>query len=202
LAVGFCRAAWDLHTHFDIRYAVESAERFADGQLSPYEPLEARRQACREGAVRFHETWSRWAGQNPTEELRWWLLHELALAAADTASTPVPVVGVSQRVIAALDQTRTGDHSISEANRTVREIVRDVTGNPFRPLNADASWLTSDVVALARAIYEERAFDRMPILADALQDAGCEDEQVLNHCRSGGVHVRGCWVVDLVLGKG
>jgi hypothetical protein len=54
---------------------------------------------------------------------------------------------------------------------------------------------------LAEGIYQERAFDRMPILADALQDAGCDNEDVLTHCRQPGEHVRGCWVVDLVLNK-
>ena len=68
-------------------------------------------------------------------------------------------------------------------------------------LAADPAWLTSDVVALARGIYDERTFDRMPILADALQDAGCDSADILNHCRGAGPHVRGCWVVDLVLGK-
>ena len=65
----------------------------------------------------------------------------------------------------------------------------------------DPAWLTSDAVALARGIYDERAFDRMPILADALQDAGCVNDEVLTHCRGEVVHVRGCWVVDLLLGK-
>jgi hypothetical protein len=63
------------------------------------------------------------------------------------------------------------------------------------------SWLTSTVLALATGIYEEKAFDRMPILADALQDAGCDNEEILNHCRQPGVHVKGCWVVDLLLNK-
>jgi hypothetical protein len=65
----------------------------------------------------------------------------------------------------------------------------------------DPNWLTSTVVSLVQAIYDDRAFDRLPILSDALQDAGCENEDILNHCRSGGTHVRGCWVVDLLLGK-
>ena len=80
-------------------------------------------------------------------------------------------------------------------------VLRCIVGNPFRPATLDPSWLTSTVVALARGIYEDRAFDRMTILADALQDAGCDSEDVLNHCRGPGPHVRGCWVVDLVLGK-
>jgi hypothetical protein len=75
---------------------------------------------------------------------------------------------------------------------------------PFRDLAADPSWFTSDVFALARGIYDEKAFDRMPILADALQDAGCTDEEVLRHCRQKPhrwEHVRGCWVIDLLLGQ-
>jgi hypothetical protein len=81
-------------------------------------------------------------------------------------------------------------------------LARDVFGNPFRPVTLDPAWRTSTVVALARSIYDERAFDRLPILADALQDAGCANDDVLEHCRGPGPHVRGCWVVDLVLGKG
>jgi len=80
-------------------------------------------------------------------------------------------------------------------------VLRDLVGNPFRPVTADPSWLTATVDALATAIYDERAFDRLPILADALEDAGCTNADILNHCRQPGEHVRGCWVVDLVLGK-
>ena len=79
--------------------------------------------------------------------------------------------------------------------------LRDVVGNPFRPVAFAPEWLTSDVLALARQMYESRDFGAMPILADALQDAGCDNTDVLNHCRGDGPHVRGCWVVDLVLGK-
>jgi hypothetical protein len=81
------------------------------------------------------------------------------------------------------------------------DLLREVFGNAFRPVRVAPSWLTSDVVSLARGIYEEQAFDRMPILADALQDAGCDSDDILDHCRGPGSHVRGCWVVDRVLGK-
>jgi len=80
-------------------------------------------------------------------------------------------------------------------------LLRDIFGNPFRPVAVDPAWLTSAVVALAGGIYADRAFDRLPILADALQDAGCDSDDVLDHCRGPGPHVRGCWVVDLLLGK-
>ena len=85
----------------------------------------------------------------------------------------------------------------------LRSYILCIFGNPFRPVTFDPVWRTLDVVALARGIYDDRAFDRMPILADALQDAGCDNDDILTHCRDTGTpHARGCWVVDLVLGKG
>ncbi|OAI54111.1 hypothetical protein AYO44_15430 [Planctomycetaceae bacterium SCGC AG-212-F19] len=80
-------------------------------------------------------------------------------------------------------------------------LLREIFGNPFRPMTVDPAWRTATVISLAQAIYDERAFDRMPILADMLEDGGCTDTDILGHCRAGGAHVRGCWVVDLVLGK-
>jgi hypothetical protein len=80
-------------------------------------------------------------------------------------------------------------------------LIRCVFGNPFHPVTFSSEWRTDTAVALARQMYEAREFSTMPILADALQDAGCANEDILNHCRAPGVHIRGCWVVDLVLGK-
>jgi hypothetical protein len=80
-------------------------------------------------------------------------------------------------------------------------LLRDIFGNPFRPVAVDPDWLTPTVVDLARGVYDAKAFDRLPVLADALEDAGCGHPDVLAHCRGPGPHVRGCWVVDLVLGK-
>jgi hypothetical protein len=80
-------------------------------------------------------------------------------------------------------------------------LQRCVFGNPFRPAALNPSWLTFTVASLASQMYDTRNFSPMPILATALQEAGCEDEAVLNHCRGTGSHVRGCWVVDLILGK-
>ncbi|MBY0458019.1 MAG: hypothetical protein K2V38_11820 [Gemmataceae bacterium] len=81
-------------------------------------------------------------------------------------------------------------------------------GNPFRPVDFSPAWRTESAVLLARGMYESRDFSAMPILADALQDAGCNSADVLDHCRGvgggsagTGLHVRGCWVVDLVLGR-
>ncbi|OAI50592.1 hypothetical protein AYO44_17680 [Planctomycetaceae bacterium SCGC AG-212-F19] len=80
-------------------------------------------------------------------------------------------------------------------------LLRDIFCNPFKPVSIDRSWLTSTVVSLAQAIYDERAFERMPVLADALEEAGYTSVEILEHCRQPGVHVRGCWLIDLLLQK-
>jgi hypothetical protein len=82
--------------------------------------------------------------------------------------------------------------------------LRDIAGNPFRPVTVRPECLTWNdgiIVEVAQRIYDERAYERLPILADALEDAGCTDTDVLNHCRQGGEHVRGCFVLDLLLGR-
>jgi hypothetical protein len=78
--------------------------------------------------------------------------------------------------------------------------AHDVFGNPFRRAKFPPAWRTDTAVALAKQMYATQEFSAMPILADALQDAGCDNDDVLTHCRDPQrVHVRGCWVVDLVL---
>jgi hypothetical protein len=81
------------------------------------------------------------------------------------------------------------------------DLLREVFGNPFRKVRIRKAWLTSTVRQLAEVIYAENAFGDLPILADALEEAGCQDRDILGHCRSLGSHVRGCWAVDLVIGK-
>ena len=84
-------------------------------------------------------------------------------------------------------------------------LLRDLFGNPFRPVAIDPAWLAwnnGTVVKMAQAVYEERAFDRLPVLADALEEAGCADPDLLGHLRGPGPQVRGCWAIDLLLGKG
>jgi len=90
---------------------------------------------------------------------------------------------------------------VKQRTRDVAALLRCIAGNPFRPITFDPTWRSETVVSLASAIYAERAFDRMPILADALEDAGCDHADILSHCRRSGPHARGCWVVDGVLGK-
>jgi hypothetical protein len=84
------------------------------------------------------------------------------------------------------------------------DCVREVFRNPSHVEAADPEWLTwnrGTVRQLAQAAYDERAFERLPVLADALEEAGCADAAILAHCRGPGPHVRGCWVLDLLLGK-
>jgi hypothetical protein len=81
------------------------------------------------------------------------------------------------------------------------DLLRGIFGNPFRLVSLDPAWQTPTVLALAQSIYDQRAFERLPELADALEKAGCTNAYLLAHCRQPGPHVRGCWVVDLILGK-
>jgi hypothetical protein len=91
--------------------------------------------------------------------------------------------------------------SVWTGKATLAALLREVVGTPFHLPGFDPTWRTSTVVGVACQMYESRDFSAMPILADALQDADCDNEDILNHCRGSGPHVRGCWVVDLVLGK-
>jgi hypothetical protein len=81
-------------------------------------------------------------------------------------------------------------------------LLREVLGNPFRPVTPNRAWQTPAVQGLASGILNDNAFDRMPVLADALEEAGCDNADILSHCRSEGPHVEGCWAIDLLLGKG
>ncbi len=95
-----------------------------------------------------------------------------------------------------------------DAKKRQSDLVRDIFDNPYRPITLEPTWLTTTVMALAQAAYEFRSLpactldpDHLSILADALEDAGCDNADILAHCRDPGEHVRGCWVVDLILDK-
>ena len=190
LRLGYCASArliWQQFTDIRCRQAVEASERFADGGCKLKELHRARMNA---EAV-LDEVRRTFAYLSPQ--------YNGAYAAQSTARKDEDLA------------RRFGFDYVSESVpdgeqraaivRSQHALLRDIFGNPFRPVTLDPSWLTSNVLLLAGGIYEERAFDRMPILADALQDAGCANDDVLAHCRGAGPHVRGCWVVDLLLGK-
>ena len=95
-------------------------------------------------------------------------------------------------------------HREKERHRLFADLLRDVVGNPIRPVAFDqawSAWNAGTVPGIARRVYDDRAFYEMPVLADALEDAGCTDADILTHCRTEGPHVRGCWVVDLLLAR-
>jgi hypothetical protein len=181
-----CRLAWG-KTSAAGRELVLAAERWADGLLTRSELVTLR---------------GRCEAQIPRDRFGHPSLPDrAALATAtprkDALRNLIADVGVG---IAGGSHKDRG--KLARVHAELRALLHDIFDHLFLPAAADPAWRTSTAVALARGIYEERAFDRMPILADALQDAGCEDEQVLDHCRGPGPHVRGCWVVDLVLDKG
>jgi hypothetical protein len=191
-AVACCRQVWTSLPGEMSRQAVDVAERFADGQASEAELAEANRN--------IEPITSAYSG------------HIYANPAHYATSNPVDTVFATLNASELVTDDRMGEYETHEEEIVWKEaaakvdeihslIVRDIFGNPFRPIAVDQSWRTSTVVTLAEGIYQERAFDRLPILADALQDAGCDNEDVLNHCRSEGPHVRGCWVVDLLTGR-
>jgi hypothetical protein len=187
-ACACARRTWGESPDARSRAAVETAERFADGRATTDELAAAYRPA--------RQVSLEWAQGHPNDPGQFVLIAPAdaaapaAFGAADTASVDAgwPIGG---------EDIDLG----SVTNVGLADLARCVFGNPFRPVVFDSRWRTDDSLGLARAIYEDRAFDRLPLLADALMDAGCADEQVLAHCRSDGPHARGCWVVDLVLGK-
>jgi hypothetical protein len=110
----------------------------------------------------------------------------------EAAADAIPLLSLAEQLLAP-------DQEVPHPGQA--EILRCVAGNPFRRSRFDPAWHTSDVRAIAAGVYADAAFDRLPILADAFQDAGCTAARLLAHLRSGGPHARGCWAVDLVLGK-
>ena len=164
--------------------------RFAT--LPGVDPLTREREAVRE-AVR--DVWGRRA-----DPLR------LARVAAYRAvmRARYPTLATSEMVAVASGRRPPSDPRFAhvwDERRAHAGLLRDVFGNPFRPVAFDPGWRTEPVIALARQMYDGRDFGPMPVLADALDDAGCDHPDILSHCRGPGPHVRGCWVVDLVLGK-
>ena len=90
---------------------------------------------------------------------------------------------------------------IKEFRARQARLLRCIFGNPFRPAALESTWITPATIELARMIYEDRDFSRMPELAIVMEESGCSNNNILDHCREPNEHVRGCWTVDLILGK-
>ncbi len=194
-AVACCRSIWHL-LEDGSRHAVEVAERFADGQTTNAERRAAVRM-CR--GVTSGAEWAQDAASRAVELCpfaRQYSLFQLARFGLDSSSY---TKWFGRAAVEEHDALRRRNSSTEDSRQVA--FLRDIFGNPFRPVAFAPEWRTDTVVALARQMYDAREFGAMPILADALQDAGCEEGQILEHCRGTGPHVRGCWVVDFVLGK-
>jgi hypothetical protein len=175
---------------------VGTAERFADGDAGP-EELEAAFRAARDAFAEDLLSLQDGPGLYPQGALEaaWFAAHPAARTSAEKAAASA-AYGVA---------TVTQDVWDLMAERAAQsDLARDLLGNPFRPATLDPAWLAwkgGAVRSLAVSVYEARDYGRLPILADALEDAGCGSRDILDHCRGPGAHVRGCWVVDLLLGK-
>jgi hypothetical protein len=208
-AVVCCRHVWRFLTDERSRRAVEVNESYADGRSSEDELLLAEASAQRAVQESWTATWmARQAADSepgPDAEFlarsakRLEAEFEMKWAAARLHESG-PEETANLATWAATWHPR-GTQAEEELFQS--QILRDLFGPlPFRPVRFDPAWRTPPVLALAQAIYEEQAFDRLPAMADALESAGCADPDILSHCRQPGPHVRGCWTLDLSLGKG
>ena len=199
-ASGCCRERlWPLLTDKRSRQAVEVAERYADGAADWPALRAAHAAACAAG-----EAIRRTHVPRPAADFSVTVAANAAQAAAMTAHRQSGARGVAGLVFSTVYYgVGLNDEARRDAERAAHlELVRCVFGDTLRPVAFDPAWRTPAAVALARTAYEERRFQELPLLADALEEAGCTDEAILEHCCNPGPHIRGCWAVDLVLGKG
>ncbi|MDY3558461.1 hypothetical protein R5W23_005578 [Gemmata sp. JC673] len=206
---GVCRLVWDTFPSAACRHAVVIAEAYADGRVganalakahavvsslpvpvgageevveTPFGTMELPTGPAWEAQMAAHYATSEPGGRYP---------------AGETIGTATDALHGPDCVIRAATSLGTG----TETSQAVTAIFRDIFGNPFRPVAFSPEWRTDTAVAIAAQMYISRNFDGMPALSDALQEAGCDSDDIRSHCQGPGPHVRGCWVVDLVLGK-
>jgi hypothetical protein len=184
-----CRRLWTSLVDDRSRLAVVIAEQFADGFVGKGELQKAHDSALAVAKGPFRVGDSIWSGGKYSFAARMVRITTARrLPLAELVNSTLSGCGLNQ----------------DKQPGVVSHFLRDLFGNPFRPVTIDRTWLmwnAAAVVKLARNIYDDRAFDSLPILADALEEAGCHDDDILNHCRQPGPHVCGCWVVDFLLGK-
>jgi hypothetical protein len=186
-ACACCRRIWSRLIQERSRKAVETAERYADGLADEAELRKARAAApCVTGAERA----AAWAAA-PTADA--------AAEGVASATQSAEAGGRDLPWLAGKDAAAREEHRVCQCGW-----FRDIMGNPFQPTYlkpACLQWKEGAIPKMAHSIYQERRFTDLPILADALAEAGCTDQTILDHCRQAGEHVRGCWVVDLCLGR-
>ncbi|MBY0526856.1 MAG: hypothetical protein K2R98_25915 [Gemmataceae bacterium] len=190
-AVACCRAEWALAEQKPSSEVIAALESWADGQATPEQIVAAAKMAAKRPKRKKTPS----AGDQLLSIVRIQAMFAAPLEAA---------TAVSWYSTSALRESPGSAARYNEVLKKQCDYLRDLFGRPFGHVAIDAAWRKSNhrlIPRLAQAIYEEGAFDRIPILADALEDAGCTNAAILDHCRQPGEHVRGCWVVDLLLGK-
>jgi hypothetical protein len=204
-SVACCRRIWALLPDA-IRGAIELTERHADGLASGEElcdpwplPADAELASGQPKAVRVAADAARLAGSRVSPER---FVGKVSYCSAGAVAWHR--VGPTQRASEA--EVWAAAWTKAEAGEYLGQVglLRDIFGNPFRPVALDPAWLAwngGTVRKLAQGIYDDRAFDQLPILADALDEASCSDMAILDHLRGAGPHCLGCWAVSLVLGK-
>jgi hypothetical protein len=188
---------WHLITDRWSRKAIKVAEKFADGLVDAAKLKYAWGDAWRSCQQAWRANQRDYPANfvaipDPAEQDAWTAAWRAALGTASMmANAAAPVVNADAQWRSAFFAER----------RVQCILLRDVFGSPFRAVGFDPSWRTAQAVAVARAMYEDRKFDDLPLLADALEEAACTDSAILHHCHATGPHARGCWVIDLLLDK-
>jgi hypothetical protein len=196
-ACACCHRIWKSVTDGRLRAAVDVAERYADG-LATAADLEQARESAFEAsnALEGQPAWHAAAcAMGALVDLDGQMAHGVAQSATFTIADAAGLNYLNE------EQSEAWGKAVEAANQELMLLFHDIAGNPFRSTTLCPSLRTKNLVELAKAIYQDRAFDRLPILADALEEAGCTDAAILEHCRGSGPHVRACWVIDLLLGK-
>ena len=199
-ACAVARRVWHLLRYALPRNAIVCAERFAEGQGTAEEMATLLDQAngAAGGAPMFEQ---------PAYQAAAFTLIESALESARSVCEQVRqqvVREAAYEVPPGHDEQRATQAASTAENRALADLVREVFGNPFRPVIVDPVWLRTGngtAGSLAQLFYDENRLDELPILADALQDGGCANDALLCHLRQSGGHVRGCWALDALLGN-
>jgi hypothetical protein len=183
--------------------AVDLAEQYADGQVSEAEMLAVSMLVSdiHSGVWDAYIAARKASSKNPTYTFRdqYWDGADYQAACAVWRSTLWEQIKTEPDPPRQERPNATALTAKAIERGTQADILRCIFGNPFRPAGLGPLWRTTDIVRLATAIYDENVSDQLPILADALEEAGCDVADVLAHCRGSGPHVRRCWVVDLIL---
>jgi hypothetical protein len=215
-AVACCRRLTPSHSKHPSLFALEVAERYADEEMSTAELISAERQAYVARSVWEDVSWgATWTLAPNAPDAAAEAALSVARCVSGVASTAAKGAALAAVVAGATADDRQaawGQYEVAADAARMMEfraqavLLRDVLGNPFRPKPAiDPTWLAwngGTPRQLADTAYRERTFNHLPMLADALEEAGCTATDLLDHCRQPGVHVRGCWVIDLLTGRG